>query len=321
MPPAGVQRVTRCGACVRPACAARCACKCRRPRKRSSFPAWPRSTVEARKRGPGGTGARLRASALAPGRRRLVAGRAADERHDGRRGHAPARVPGRPPCRRDRALGRLDPLPAARRRHLGELPRRPRRAVDDDRGLLGAAARRRRARGASTCAAAAEFIRAQGGLERARVFTHVWLALFGLWSWERVPALPPEIVLLPGVGAAERLRLRLLGAPDDRRAVARQSPPAGAPAAVRPRRAAPPGRSPSGRRVRPIAIRGLVGCAAARARWLASAAGPASLRAYERRPIAPVAPARARPGRALDRAPPGGRRLVGRHPAARGSTR
>jgi len=45
--------------------------------------------------------------------------------------------------------------------------------------------------------AAASFIRAQGGLERARVFTHVWLALFGLWSWERVPALPPEIVLLP----------------------------------------------------------------------------------------------------------------------------
>ncbi len=45
--------------------------------------------------------------------------------------------------------------------------------------------------------AAAEFIRGEGGLERARVFTHVWLALFGLWSWERVPALPPEIILLP----------------------------------------------------------------------------------------------------------------------------
>src|SRR5438874_2658217 len=45
--------------------------------------------------------------------------------------------------------------------------------------------------------AAAEFIRAHGGLERARVFTHLWLALFGLWSWDRVPALPPEVVLLP----------------------------------------------------------------------------------------------------------------------------
>jgi squalene-hopene/tetraprenyl-beta-curcumene cyclase len=44
---------------------------------------------------------------------------------------------------------------------------------------------------------AAEFVREQGGIECARVFTHVWLALFGLWSWERVPALPAEIVLLP----------------------------------------------------------------------------------------------------------------------------
>ncbi|MCW3069332.1 MAG: shc [Solirubrobacterales bacterium] len=45
--------------------------------------------------------------------------------------------------------------------------------------------------------AAAEFIRREGGLEGARVFTHLWLALFGLWSWDRVPALPPEIILLP----------------------------------------------------------------------------------------------------------------------------
>jgi squalene-hopene/tetraprenyl-beta-curcumene cyclase len=44
---------------------------------------------------------------------------------------------------------------------------------------------------------AAQFIREAGGLGQARVFTHVWLALFGLWPWERIPALPPEIVLLP----------------------------------------------------------------------------------------------------------------------------
>ena len=44
---------------------------------------------------------------------------------------------------------------------------------------------------------AAEFIREQGGLVSARVFTHLWLALFGLWSWDDVPALPPEVVLLP----------------------------------------------------------------------------------------------------------------------------
>jgi squalene-hopene/tetraprenyl-beta-curcumene cyclase len=45
--------------------------------------------------------------------------------------------------------------------------------------------------------AAAEFARAAGGLQEARVFTHIWLALFGAWPWEQVPALPPEMVLLP----------------------------------------------------------------------------------------------------------------------------
>ncbi|MCW3025893.1 MAG: shc [Solirubrobacterales bacterium] len=50
---------------------------------------------------------------------------------------------------------------------------------------------------AAHMSAAAEFIRREGGLEGARVFTHLWLALFGLWSWDRVPALPPEIILLP----------------------------------------------------------------------------------------------------------------------------
>ena len=44
---------------------------------------------------------------------------------------------------------------------------------------------------------AAAFISEAGGVEAARVFTHLWLALFGLWSWAELPALPPEIVLLP----------------------------------------------------------------------------------------------------------------------------
>ena len=44
---------------------------------------------------------------------------------------------------------------------------------------------------------AAAFVRAHGGIARARVFTHLWLALFGLWSWDRLPALPPEVILLP----------------------------------------------------------------------------------------------------------------------------
>jgi squalene-hopene/tetraprenyl-beta-curcumene cyclase len=44
---------------------------------------------------------------------------------------------------------------------------------------------------------AAEFVRERGGVERARVFTRLWLALFGLWPWEELPAVPPELVLAP----------------------------------------------------------------------------------------------------------------------------
>ncbi|MGH3914869.1 MAG: squalene--hopene cyclase [Pseudonocardiaceae bacterium] len=44
---------------------------------------------------------------------------------------------------------------------------------------------------------AAAFVRAHGGLEAARVFTRIWLALFGLWSWDELPDLPPELMFLP----------------------------------------------------------------------------------------------------------------------------
>ena len=44
---------------------------------------------------------------------------------------------------------------------------------------------------------AAEFVRDHGGLESARVFTKIWLSLFGLWSWRDVPAMPPELIYLP----------------------------------------------------------------------------------------------------------------------------
>jgi squalene-hopene/tetraprenyl-beta-curcumene cyclase len=41
------------------------------------------------------------------------------------------------------------------------------------------------------------WIVASGGLEGTRVFTRIWLALFGEWSWDELPTMPPEIVLLP----------------------------------------------------------------------------------------------------------------------------
>jgi squalene-hopene/tetraprenyl-beta-curcumene cyclase len=51
--------------------------------------------------------------------------------------------------------------------------------------------------GASHMLAAAAFVRDAGGLEATRVFTRIWLALFGLWSWDRLPVMPPELMLLP----------------------------------------------------------------------------------------------------------------------------
>jgi squalene-hopene/tetraprenyl-beta-curcumene cyclase len=45
--------------------------------------------------------------------------------------------------------------------------------------------------------AAGAFVREAGGIEKTRVFTRIWLALFGAWPWDRVPALPAELILLP----------------------------------------------------------------------------------------------------------------------------
>jgi squalene-hopene/tetraprenyl-beta-curcumene cyclase len=44
---------------------------------------------------------------------------------------------------------------------------------------------------------ASAFVRDGGGIEASRVFTRIWLALFGQWPWERLPVLPPELMLLP----------------------------------------------------------------------------------------------------------------------------
>jgi squalene-hopene/tetraprenyl-beta-curcumene cyclase len=46
--------------------------------------------------------------------------------------------------------------------------------------------------------AAREYVLASGGVEKARVFTHIWLALFGLWSWEDVGAPPSSSSSRPG---------------------------------------------------------------------------------------------------------------------------
>ena len=44
---------------------------------------------------------------------------------------------------------------------------------------------------------ARDFVLAQGGVAETRIFTKLWLALFGQFDWEALPAMPPEAILLP----------------------------------------------------------------------------------------------------------------------------
>ncbi|WP_328321082.1 squalene--hopene cyclase [Streptomyces sp. NBC_00388] len=46
-------------------------------------------------------------------------------------------------------------------------------------------------------ALASAWIRASGGVAASRVFTRIWLALFGWWKWDDLPELPPEMIFLP----------------------------------------------------------------------------------------------------------------------------
>jgi squalene-hopene/tetraprenyl-beta-curcumene cyclase len=51
--------------------------------------------------------------------------------------------------------------------------------------------------GAPHMKTAAGWITASGGLTATRVFTRMWLALSGLWSWDELPVIPPEVIYLP----------------------------------------------------------------------------------------------------------------------------
>ncbi|HEY4458030.1 MAG TPA: squalene--hopene cyclase [Pseudonocardiaceae bacterium] len=44
---------------------------------------------------------------------------------------------------------------------------------------------------------ARDYIVEHGGIENSRVFTRIWLALFGEWSWDDLPVMPPEMIFLP----------------------------------------------------------------------------------------------------------------------------
>jgi squalene-hopene/tetraprenyl-beta-curcumene cyclase len=44
---------------------------------------------------------------------------------------------------------------------------------------------------------AASWVRSRRGIAASRVFTRIWLALFGWWKWDALPELPPELIFLP----------------------------------------------------------------------------------------------------------------------------
>ncbi|MGW5974892.1 squalene--hopene cyclase [Streptomyces sp. NPDC055186] len=46
-------------------------------------------------------------------------------------------------------------------------------------------------------ARASAWVREHGGVAASRVFTRIWLALFGWWRWEDLPELPPELIWFP----------------------------------------------------------------------------------------------------------------------------
>ncbi len=169
-----------------------------------------------------------------------------------------------------------------------------------------AAAGRRRRRTRRTWPAPRRVRPARGRRRAQPVFTRIWLALFGLWSWDDLPDLPPEMIFLPLLVPAQRLRLGLLG-PADRGAADRSSARSGrcAPCRSTSTSCAPARLPPAGRAVD----------------WTGSSSAPtALLKFYGRHGPAVCAnwPCGARREWILARQ--GGRRS-GRHPAAVGATR
>ncbi len=151
---------------------------------------------------------------------------------------------------------------------------------------------------------ARRYILANGGIESSRVFTRIWLALFGQWPWHRLPAIPPEVVLLPpGCRSTSTTSPAGPGRPSCRWRLSGRCGRYG-------RSASRSDELRTGRRPARRAVTAAPGRLAAPPRR-----GAARLRATADRPAAPQ---RAAPRRGVDRGPAGGGRLLGRHPATLG---
>ena len=243
------------------------------------------------------------------GRRGLVEGRARDQRDDGRRGPAAARVPRhprptrrppRPPAGSARSSATTAPGPPSTAGPATCPPRsRPRSRCGWPATRRRAAHARARPRSSATAAASSA----------TRVFTRIWLALFGLWSWDDAARrCRRRSMLLPPLGAAQHLRLRLLGPADDRaahrrrRACARCGRCRSASTSCAP---APPRRADAALDAAGRASSGSTGCCTR----------------YERHPVRPLRRRAVRTAARVDPRPPGGRRLAGAASSRRGSTR
>ena len=154
---------------------------------------------------------------------------------------------------------------------------------------------------------------ATGGIPATRVFTRIWLALFGEWSWDDLPVMPPELIYLPAwfplnvydwaCWARQTIvPLTIVGSLRPVR-----------PLAVQPERTA----GPATGRIAPAGTAGL-------RRLAAVFGGPGPGAAPLRAARGPAAPARAvrraahAPVRRVDHRAAGAGRLLGRHPAAVG---
>jgi hypothetical protein len=144
---------------------------------------------------------------------------------------------------------------------------------------------------------AREHILDAGGLERTRVFTKIWFSLFGLWSWDDVPVMPPELMLLP-----PSVPLNIF----DFACWARQTVAAltvvSAYKPIRPVQVRA-GRAADGSSTRPLRAAAVMAGRVSAPRPAASPIRAASLDG--------ASPARAEEGRALHRRPARGRRLLG----------
>ncbi len=175
------------------------------------------------RRRPGERSARTHAPALAAAAGRLLEGRARDERDDRRRGSLPrATSSGSRATARDRGDARAGSAPrSAPDGSWATFHGGPGDLSTTRRGLRRAAPRRRPGRRRAHARARPTFVREAGGVEATpRLHAHVALAarplVVGAGADAAARADPAA-----AAGAALGLLVRLLGAPDDRRALGR----------------------------------------------------------------------------------------------------